>query len=48
MIDKELLEEQYRFLIEYSWKEGYVPEQVEGICNLIDYLILEGEGKDNG
>ena len=46
MIDKELLKEQYRYLVEYPWREGYVPEQVEGILNLIDSIILEGEGNE--
>lgn len=40
-IDKELLKEQYDFLVSYAWREGYEPEQVTGILNLLEALLEE-------
>jgi len=40
-IDKELLREQYDFLVSYSWQEGNEPEQVTGILNLLEGILEE-------
>lgn len=48
MIDMELLREQRNFLLEYAWREGYVPELVEGLINFIEYEMDKGEGYGMG
>ena len=39
IIDIALLREQIEFLNSYPWREGYVPDEVEGIINLLDTVL---------
>ena len=43
MIDIGLLREQRNFLLEYAWREGHVPEMVEGLVNFIEYEMDRSE-----
>ena len=41
-IDYALLLEQRNFLLKYIWKDGKIPEEVEGVINLIETIYDEG------
>ena len=43
-VDKELLQDQVKFLYSYAWREQDIPQEVIGVLNLLED-ILEGEGK---
>jgi hypothetical protein len=43
-VDKELLQDQVKFLYSYDWREKDIPQEVIGVLNLLED-ILEGEGK---
>jgi len=38
-IDVEQLRKQIEFLDSYPWREGYVPEEVEGVLHLLDAVL---------
>lgn len=40
-IDKELLREQYNFLVSYPWREKHEPQEITGILNLLEALLDE-------
>jgi hypothetical protein len=41
-VDYALLLEQRNFLLKYIWKDGKIPEEVEGVINLIETIYDEG------
>jgi hypothetical protein len=43
-IDVPLLRKQRDFLLEYPWRENAIPEEVEGLVNLIDHILDVEEG----
>ena len=43
-IDIELLRNQRNFLLEYPWRENGIPEEVEGLINLLDHILDVKEG----
>lgn len=42
-IDIPMLKEQQEFLLTYAWREGHIPELMEGLIVLIDYILDEVE-----
>jgi hypothetical protein len=38
-IDIELLRRQILFLLEYPWREGDMPEEVDGILHLLESVL---------
>jgi len=38
-IDYDLLAKQTSFLLNYPWREGGIPEEIEGLLNLIDHIF---------
>lgn len=38
-VNVDLLRKQIEFLDNYSWREGFVPEEVEGLLNLLDTIL---------
>ena len=42
-IDVPLLRKQRDFLLEYPWRD-HMPEEVDGLINLLDYLLDVKEG----
>lgn len=42
-LDIPMLKEQQQFLLEYPWREGHIPELMEGLIVLIDYILDEVE-----
>ena len=45
-VDVDLLRKQRNFLLEYPWRENGIPEEVEGLVNLLDHLLDIFEGYD--
>jgi len=43
-IDIPLLRKQRDFLLEYAWRDGVIPEEVDGLINLLDYMLDVEEG----
>lgn len=43
-VDVRLLRTQRWFLEQYPWRESTMPSEVEGLVNLLDYMIDEMEG----
>lgn len=42
-LDIPMLKEQQQFLLTYAWREGHIPELMEGLIVLIDYILDEVE-----
>lgn len=47
-VDVPLLREQRNFLLEYPWRENGIPEEVEGVINLLDHILDVEEGYADG
>lgn len=43
-IDTQLLREQIEYLVEYPWRYGIFPNQVEGIVNMLEAILDQKEG----
>lgn len=43
-IDVPLLRNQRDYLLNFPWKDGTPPEEVDGIINLLDYILDIEEG----
>ena len=43
-IDTRLLREQIEYLVEYPWRYGIFPNQVEGIVNMLEAILDQKEG----
>jgi hypothetical protein len=43
-VDTVLLREQIKYLVDYPWKYGLFPNQVEGIVNMLEHVLDEMEG----
>jgi hypothetical protein len=43
-VDTVLLREQIEYLVDYPWKYGLFPNQVEGIVNMLEHVLDEMEG----
>jgi hypothetical protein len=37
-VDKQLLEEQIKFLYSYAWREQGIPDEIVGIINLLEAI----------
>lgn len=46
-IDVPLLRKQRDFLLEYPWRENAIPEEVDGLINLLDHILDVEEGYDD-
>lgn len=44
-VDTELLRNQINYLVEYPWKYGLFPNQVEGIVNMLEAILDEKESE---
>lgn len=44
-IDTQLLREQIEYLVEYPWRYGIFPNQVEGIVNMLEAILDQREGQ---
>jgi hypothetical protein len=44
-IDAQLLREQIEYLVEYPWRYGIFPNQVEGIVNMLEAILDQKEGQ---
>jgi hypothetical protein len=40
-IDKQLLQEQIKFLYSYAWREQGIPDEVVGVINLLEAIEEE-------
>jgi hypothetical protein len=40
-VDKQLLQEQIKFLYSYAWREQGIPEEVVGVINLLEAIEEE-------
>lgn len=38
-VNVDMLRQQIEFLDKYPWREGFVPEEVEGVLNLLDTIL---------
>jgi len=45
-LDIPMLKEQQQFLLTYAWREGHIPELMEGLIVLIDYILDEAATTD--
>jgi hypothetical protein len=43
-VDTELLREQIEYLVDYPWKYGLFPNQIEGIVSLLESILDQSEG----
>lgn len=44
VIDTQLLREQIAFLDTYPWREGFMPEVVDGVIILLEAILDKEEG----